>query len=124
MQFCAEYVQYQIPTEHTQVGHLLAGIQCNDAGLQDAMASVKIYMNPSGKRNIFEETATHILPYDPVSKKITSNKQGSSDISDISKVELSSFGTKAGIGKTEVHLRYHNPPEYDTISKDQKEELW
>ena len=59
-------------------------------------------------RNSFEAIATHLLPYDPVDNKITSNKQGFSEISDTSKVEVSSFGTKDGIRKTGVHLRYHN----------------
>ena len=87
------------------------------------MDSVHIETSPSGKKYIFEATDTHLLPYDPLAKKITSNKRRSSEISDTSKVEVSSFGTKDGIGKTGVYHQYHNPPEYDTLSKDQKEEL-
>ena len=110
MHSCAEYVQYQLPIEHTRVGYPLAGIQLNDAGLQAAMTSIQIDTSPSGKRNSFEATATHILPYDTVAKKRTPNKRGSSDILDTSKAEVYRFGTKAGIGKTGVHLRYQNPP--------------
>ena len=109
MQSCDEYVKYQLPTEHTRVGYLLAGIQYNDAGLQDAMASVQIGMSLSGKRNCFESTSTHILPDDPVTKKRTSNKWGSSDIPKTSKVEVPRFGSKSGIGKRGVHLRYNKP---------------
>ena len=87
------------------------------------MASVHIYMIPSGKRNSFEATDTHLLLYDPISKKIISNKRGSSEISDKSKVEVSSFGNNAGIGKTGVHLQYHKTPEYATLYKYQKEEI-
>ena len=105
------------------MGYLIAGIQCNDAGLQAAMASFQINTSPLGNRNNVETTATHLLPYEPVAKKIISNKQRSSEISDTSKVEVSSFGTKDGIGKTGVHLQYHNSSECDTPSKDQKEEL-
>ena len=105
MNSCAEYVQYQIPTEHTRVGYLLAGIQCNDAGLQATMASVQIYMIPTGKIKRFESTGIHLLPYNPVDNKITSNKQGSSEISDTSKIKVSRFGTQARIGKIVVHLR-------------------
>ena len=123
MQSCAEYVQYQLPTEHTQVGYLLAVIQCNYAGLKSAMASVHIDTNPSGKRKSFEATATHLLPYEHVAKKISSSKRGSSEISYTSKFEVSSFGTKAGIGKVWVHIWYHKPPEYDNLSKDQEEEF-
>ena len=74
------------------------------------MASVQTNTSPSGKRNRFEATATHIFPCDPVVKKITSNKRGYSDIAETKKVEVYSFGTKASIGKTGVHFQYHNPP--------------
>ena len=84
------------------------------------MVSVHIDTSKLGKRKKFEATATHILTYDPVSKKRTSNKRGSSGISDTSKVEVSSFGTKAVIRKTGVHLRYHKTPESATLSKYQK----
>ena len=87
------------------------------------MESVQINTITSGKRNIFEEKVTHLLLYDPVTNKRTSNKKRSSEIPKTSKVEVSSFGTKGGIGKTGVHLQYHKPPDYDTLSKDQKEEL-
>ena len=87
------------------------------------MASVQIDTSPLVKINIFEATDTHLLTCDPVAKKRTSNKRGSSEISDTSKVEVSSFGTKAGIRKTGFHLQYHKPPEYATLSTDQKEEL-
>ena len=40
MQQCAKHVSYQLPNEHTHVGYLLEGIQCADAGLQAAMASL------------------------------------------------------------------------------------
>ena len=103
------------------MGYLIAGIQCNDAGLKATTASVQIDTGPSGKRNVFEATATHLLPYDPVSNKSTSNKQRSSEISDTSKVKVSRFGTKNGIRKTLVHLQYHNPLEYAILSKYQKE---
>ena len=87
------------------------------------MASVQINTSSSVKRNRFESTSTHILLYDPVDKKSTSNKRGYSEISDTSKVKVSSFGTKAGIRKTVVHLWYHNHPEYATLSNYHKEEL-
>ena len=87
------------------------------------MASFQINTSPLGNRNNVETTATHLLPYEPVAKKIISNKQRSSEISDTSKVEVSSFGTKTGIGKKVVHLQYHKPPEYANLSKDQNEEL-
>jgi hypothetical protein len=125
MQSCAQHVEYQLPTEHTRVGYLLEGIQCNDAGLQAAMASVKIDTAPGGKRADFEAASTHLLPYDPVAKKRSTaqNKRGAGEISDTMGAEVSSFGAKEGIGKSGVHLRYHKPDEYDTLSREQKDEL-
>ena len=64
------------------------------------MASFQINTSPSGKKNSFEATPTHVLPYEPIDKKRTSNKLGSSEISDTSKVEVSSFETKTGIRNT------------------------
>ena len=69
MQACAEHVQYQLPNEHSRVGFLLEAIQCSDAGLQAAMASVKTDNGANGMRNSFEAAASHLLPYDPVAKK-------------------------------------------------------
>ena len=125
MQSCSQHVQYQLPTEHTRVGYLLHGIQCNDAGLQAAMASIKIATAPGGLREDFEGASTHLLPYDPVAKKRNTDngKRGASEISDMVGAEVSSFGAKEGIGKSGVHLRYHKPDEYEGLSRDQKDEL-
>ena len=124
MQSCAEYVPYQLPTEHTRVGYLLTGILCNDAGLQAAMASIKLDTNPiTGKRYNFELAAAHLLPYDPVAKKRSSQKRGVGDISDTTAADISSFGAKEGIGTTGVHLRYHTDVEYKDLSEEQQDEL-
>ena len=125
MQSCAQHVQYQLPTEHMRGGYLLAGIQCNDAGLQAAMASIQIDTGPTGKRGDFEAASTHLLPYDPVAKKrsLATHKRGAGEISDTTGAEISSFGAKESIGSSGVHLRYHKPEEYETLSKDQKDEL-
>jgi hypothetical protein len=128
MQAAAEHVTYQIPNEHSRVGYLLEAIQCNDAGLQAAMASIKTDQAPNGRRNDFEAAATHLLPYDPVQKKRVDqagSKRGSADISDTTgeDANISSFGTKKGTGSSGVSLRYHTKAEYETLDKAQKEEL-
>ena len=123
MQQCAEHVSFQLPNEHTRVGYLLENIQTSDAGLQAAMAQVKTDDGPDGKRNDFESTAAFLLPYDPVAKKRRSQKRTNVEISDSTSVEVAAFGSKPGIGKTGVHLRYHTPEEYNKLSKKQKEEL-
>jgi hypothetical protein len=69
MEACAEHVQYQLPHQLSRVGFLLDAIQSNDAGLHAAIASMRTDDGPNGKRNDFEAAATHLLPYDPVTKK-------------------------------------------------------
>ena len=66
---CAEHVQYQLPNEHSHIGFLLDAIQCADARLQAAMASVKTDNGLDGIHNHFEQAAAHLLPYNPVAKK-------------------------------------------------------
>ena len=128
MQQCAEHVQYQLPNEHSRVGFLLEAIQCSDAGLQAAMASVKTDNGPNGMRNDFEAAAAHLLPYDPVAKKRSSaTKRDHSVISDVQgEVNVSGVDgkTKASIGKSGVHLRWHTKKEYSKLTGPQKKELY
>ena len=126
MQAAAEQVTCQLPNEHSRVGYLLDAIECNDAGLQAAMASIKTDQGPTGMRNDFEAAATHLLPYDPVQKKrADTGKRAAVDISDTTGEEanISAFGTKKGIGSSGVHLRYHSPDDYKKLSKEEKDDL-
>ena len=127
MQAAAEHVTYQLPNEHSRVGYLLEGIQCSDATLQAAMASIKQDQGQNGMRNDFESAAANLLPSDPVQKKRTErSKRPSADISDVTvdeTADVSSFGTKKGIGKSGVHLRYHGAEDYKKLSREQKDEL-
>jgi hypothetical protein len=124
MQQCAEHVTFQLPTEHTRVGYLLDAIQTSDAGLQAAIAAVKTDDKPSGKRNHFEKMASYIVPYDPVTKKRQTGGKQTTNISGVDGGEVSSgFGSKQGIGKIGVHLRYHNKQEYSELPVEQCDEL-
>ncbi len=128
MQAASDHVTYQLPNEHSRVGNLLTAIQCSDAGLQAAMASIKTDQAPTGLRNNFEAAASHLLPYDPVQKKRTKrpgNKQDSSNISEVTgeEAKVSAFGAKKDTGKTGVLLQYHSPDDYKKLSKAQKDEL-
>ena len=89
------------------------------------MASIKIATAPGGLREDFEGASTHLLPYDPVTKKRSTDngKRGAAEIWDTVGAEVSSFGAKEGIGKSGAHLGYHKPDEYEGLSRDQKEEL-
>jgi hypothetical protein len=128
MQAAAEHMTNQLPNEHSHVGYLLDAIQCSDAGLQAAMASIKTDQDPDGLRNNFEAAATHLLPYDPVQRKRSDHaggKRGAADISDVThdEADISAFGANKGIGKTGVHLRYHPSAEYNKLTTGQKDEL-
>ena len=133
MQQCAEHVEYQLPNSHTRVSYLLDGIQCSDAGLQAAMASMRTDDGPQGMRNNFESAAAHLLPYDPIAKNraVSGNKRGSAQISSVGGDEPERAAVsgatiskpKSSIGSTSVHLRYHTPEEYDILTIKQKDEL-
>ena len=88
------------PNEHTRVGYLLEGIQCPDPGLQAAMVSIRTDDGPDSTRNNFETMATHILPYDPVSKKQAATAASTAEDMDV----FTSTTTKESVGKTGVHL--------------------
>ena len=69
MSACTEHVQYQLPNEHSRIGLLIDAIQCANAELQAAMASIKTDNGLYGLWNDFERSVAHLLPYDPVAKK-------------------------------------------------------
>ena len=123
MQACMEHVNYQLPNEHTRVGYFLDALESQHPPLLAAMANIEEDNGPNGKRNNFENAVAYILPKDPVlqRKSNESNKRTQAQISD---TNATSFGTKSGMGKTGVHLRWHDKPEYKTLNKDQREELW
>jgi hypothetical protein len=126
MQQCSEHVAFQLPNEHTRVGYLLDAIQTSDAGLQAAIAMIATDDGPNGKRNDFEATAAYLLPYDPVAKKRNlAGKRGDREasISDVSAEVSAGFGSKPGLGKTGVHLRYYTKDEYYKLTNEQKAEL-
>ena len=134
MQQCDEHISYQLPNKHTWVGYLLEGIQCTDAGLPAAMASIRTDNSADGMHNDFEKAAAHLLPYNPVAKKhaaVAHNKHCATQISsveleeELAKGEASSttMSKKASIRRTGVHLQYHMLVEYDNLSNEQKDEL-
>jgi hypothetical protein len=128
MQAAAEHITYQLPNEHSRVGHLLDAIQSSSAGLQAAKASIKTDQDPDSLRNNFEAAATHLLPYDLVQRKRSDHaggKRGAADISDVThdEADISAFGANKGIGKTGVHLRYYPSAEYQKLTNGQKDEL-
>lgn len=130
LQGCTEQVPYQLPNEHSRVGFVLEAIECSDAGLQAAMASIRTDNGVGGMRSNFEAMATHLLPYDPVAKKNANKKRANDNISgvdgaaSVGAAAAAKPDTKDGIGKTGVHLRWYAPSEYYELSDPQKAELY
>jgi hypothetical protein len=91
---------------------MLDAIQCSDPGLQAAMAQVHTDLEPGGKRNDFEATASCLLQYNPVSKKrAAGSKRGMESISGVSGyddadisggVQETGLKSKAAIGNSGV----------------------
>ena len=126
MQACCEHVEYQLPNEHTRVTYLLDGIECSDAPLQAALALVEQDdKTHQGARHNFEKAVVQILPKDPVVKRrLHAAKRPAGEISMTDAAKGGGGGDiKKGIGQSGVHLRYHEPTEYDKLSKQQKKEL-
>ena len=121
---CAEHVTFQLPNEHSRVGYLLEAIECNDAPLQAALASIRTDQSPEGMRNDFESAVAHMLPFDPVAKKRQhAYKRDGANISGVEEAGANISSTqagKSGIGKTGVHLRYHKKAEWDKLTSEQK----
>ena len=79
--------------------------------------------------NDFEQTASFIIPHDPVvQRRQKINKRSSAEISGIEdkgedKISLSSTSTKPSNGKTGVELRFYKHNEYQQLTAKQKSEL-
>eukprot|EP00957_Ditylum_brightwellii_P129826 9902713-Ditylum_brightwellii.AAC.1 len=95
MKETTEHVPFQLPNQFMRVGFLLAGMTSSEAGLQAAMANIKINADPApetNKRHHFELAANFLQPFCPVAKKFPSGtKHDAVKISDVSR---SGFGTK------------------------------
>jgi hypothetical protein len=121
MSQCADHVDFQLPNELTRVTYLLDAIENNDAPLQAAMALCRNDTGPGGKMSNFEDTASFLLPHDPVTNKRTAQKRPLANVS--SAASVSSASSKVGTGSTGVALRFHTKAEYAKLSNEQKDEL-
>lgn len=64
----------------------------------------------------------YLYVYTIIKKRKSTSKRGAGEISDVN-ANISGFGDKAGIGKSSVHLRWHDDDEYAKLSREQKAEL-
>ena len=109
----AIHVNFQLPTEHTRVGHLIDNITHNDPDLRAAIASIRI--NTDNMRSDFEGAVTALLPVDPYIKSRA--KKGGAEISDVTLKGISQ-------SKTGVDLRWHTKEEYSKLNSEQRQELY
>ena len=126
METASQHVTYQLPNEHSRVGYLLESMITSDSGLSAAMASINQDKGEDGMRNNFETAVSHLIPYDPVAKnrEKTRSGRGGAEIGSMEyDANISAFGAKVGIGKTGVHLRYYQDPEFKALAQDQIDEL-
>ena len=119
---CAEHVDYQLPNELTRVTYLLDAIENNDAPLQAAMSLCRNNQYLGGKMNDFEATAAFLLPHDPVATNRASDTKISHAMVSFIVGNLASASIKVPTGSTRVAFRYYDNEEYNTFSKQQKEE--
>ena len=103
MQQWSEHVTYQLPNKYTRVGYVLDVIECNNAPLQAAMASIRVDTSPTGKRNNFEDMATHLLLYNPVAEKRLAETKRPAALANVN-ANFSASVTKTSIRKSRVHL--------------------
>jgi hypothetical protein len=125
LQAASVHIEYQLPNKHSRVGYLIDSIQNNDPGLQAGLANIRSDKGAGGMRGDFEAMVAHILPYCPVSKKsMAGSKRGHADISvtfaEGDTADILSFGSKSGVRKSGVQLRFHKHKEYQTLNPEQK----
>ena len=110
----SQYVDFQLPSEHTRVTYLLDAITHMDPDLRTAIGSIRI--NTDNMRDNFELSVSCLLPVDPYSK----HKEKSPKPAQIADVTLKNKSAS----KTGVDLRWHTPEEYKKLSKEQRSELY
>ena len=129
MSACTEHVQYQLPNKRSHIGFLVHSIHSADAGLQAAMACVKMDNGLNGLQNNIERAVSHLLPYDPVATKSATGIKRVSAMISLGEAEIGPITTiaatnlKPSIGKTGVHLRYHIHHEYRKLTQEKRCEL-
>ena len=126
LQECAEHTSYQLLTEEGRVRKLIDCIVSTNADLCAAVAHVKA---SAALKTDFEKAAAFLLPACPVAAKRARIKRGAAEISEVegnvpAKPTIASTESKAGFGRTGVHLRWHDFDEYGTLNAEQKKELY
>lgn len=117
----SQFVQYEVPNEHTRVTRLIKSITSKDAAI---LAAIAFIQGTAAKRDDFESAADYLLLTAPTPKDIERSYRvsalayngGSGD-------DNNQGGKKKDIGKTGVEFRYYKRAEYEKLNGKQKAEL-
>ena len=109
----SQFVDYEIPNEHTRVSRLLKSLTTKDPAIISAITHIQGDQN---QRNDFEAAADFLLLTAP-----SSNVQSNSHR--VSAVRKGGKFKSKGTGDTGVEFRYYTGKEYKSLSKAQKKEL-
>lgn len=114
MMRASQFVDYELPNEHTRVGRLIKSILNRDPSIVSAITHIQ---GNHGQRNDFELAADFLLLTAPKMKENTQTHR-------ISAIK-SNKGQKpkSGFGKSGVEFRYHARNEYNKLNKAQKKDL-
>jgi len=108
----SQFVDYEIPNEHTRVGRLIKSIVSRDPSIVSAITHIQGNLV---QRDDFESAADFLLLTAPKFKDSTQTHRVSAVRSHKSK--------RKGAGKSGVEFRYHSRQEYIKLNKAQKKEL-
>ena len=112
----SDYINYEVPNEHTRVGRLMKSLTSRDANI---VAAVTHIHGSTALRDNFEDAADFILLTAPNNGNAPDRSQRVSAVG-----SRKSSDKSAGKGpKTGVELRYHSKKEYRKLSREEKKEL-
>ena len=112
MMRASQFVEYELPNEHTRVGRLIKSIVNRDPSIVSAVTHIQ---GNTEQRNDFELAADFLLLTAPKLKENPQNHR-------ISAIKAQK-NQKHGLGKSGVEFRYHSRQEYHKLNKAQKKEL-
>ena len=112
MMRASQFVEYELPNDHTRVGSLMKSIIIREPGIVSAITHIQ---GSQLQRNDFEAAADFLLLIAPKPKEHAPGHR-------ISAINTNKPKRK-DFGDTGVELRYHSKYEYNKLSKAQKKEL-
>ena len=111
----SDYIQYDLPNEHTRVGRFIKSITSKEPAIISAITHIH---GDNNLRNDFESAVDFMLLTAPNNGAAPDRTQR------ISAAKTDREKKKHGRGdKTGVELRYHTRKEYNKLSADEKKEL-